>query len=138
MDGYWAAMSQENVELVRRFVTAFTRRDDEAVLALADPEIEFHSDLLEQQSFRGHAGLGEYRQTLDDAWSDWRFEDNRLLDAGEGRVLQLYRAAFHGRGSGIPVELDGAILWSVKASKVVSGIGFLDQGKALEAAGLRK
>jgi ketosteroid isomerase-like protein len=94
-------MSQENVKIVRRFVDAFERRDDETVLALADPEIEFRSDLLEQQTFRGHAALHEYRQSLDDAWSDWRFEKNRFVEAGERDVLQLYHVAFQGRGSGV-------------------------------------
>jgi ketosteroid isomerase-like protein len=34
-------MSQENVEIVRRMYDAWNRRDEEALLALSDPAVEF-------------------------------------------------------------------------------------------------
>ena len=36
-------MSQENVEIVRRMYDAWNRRDEEEMLALSDPEVEFQS-----------------------------------------------------------------------------------------------
>jgi hypothetical protein len=70
-------MSRKNVEILRRLIDAFYRRDNEAALALLDPEIEFHSALVEKKTYHGYAGLGEYRQDLDAAWSEWRSEDDR-------------------------------------------------------------
>jgi hypothetical protein len=57
-------MSRKNVEILRRLIDAFYRRDNEAALALLDPEIEFHSALVEKKTYHGYAGLGEYRQDL--------------------------------------------------------------------------
>ena len=34
-------MSQENLEIVRLFFDAWNRRDEEALLALVDPEVEY-------------------------------------------------------------------------------------------------
>ena len=124
------------MEIVRRFIDAFNRGDDDAALALTDPGIEFHTDLIEQQTFRGHAGVRDYRRNLDDAWASWRFEENRFREAGEDQVLQLYRLILRGRGSGISVQLDGGILWTISNSKIAGGTGFLNQGDALKAAGL--
>ena len=129
-------MAQENVDVVRRFIDAFNRGDDDAALALTDPGIEFHTDLIEQQAFRGHAGVRDYRRNLDDAWGSWRIENNRFLGAGEDQVLQLYQLILHGRESGIPVHLDGGILWTISNAKIASGVGFLNQAEALESAGM--
>ena len=131
-------MSRENVEILRRLVDAFNRRDEEAVLALTDPEIEFRSALVEKTTYRGYAGVGQYRQDLDAAWSEWRTEDDRFLEAAGERVLQLYRIVGRGRGSGILVHQDIAILWTLRAGKVLRGEVFLDQAEALDAAGLRE
>jgi ketosteroid isomerase-like protein len=126
----------ENVETLRRLINAFYERDVESVLALTDPKVEFYSELVEKKTYRGHQGIGQYRQDLDAAWSEWRSEDDRFLDAGKDQVLHLYRIVGRGRTSGVSVHQDIAILWTLRAGKVVRGKVFLDQADALEAAGL--
>jgi len=128
----------KNVEILRRLVDAFYRRDNEAALALMDPEMEFHSALVEKETYHGYAGLGQYRQDLDAAWSEWRSEDDRFLEASQEQVLHLYRIVGVGRGSGTPVQQDIAILWTLRRGKVLRGEVFLDQADALDAAGLQK
>ncbi|MGP0102503.1 MAG: nuclear transport factor 2 family protein [Solirubrobacteraceae bacterium] len=46
-------------ELGRRWVEAFNRRDADALIGLADDEIEFHPTLLAgaRRTYHGHAGL---------------------------------------------------------------------------------
>jgi hypothetical protein len=39
-------MSQENVEIARKLIDALNRCDDDAVLALTQPDVEFRSDGL--------------------------------------------------------------------------------------------
>jgi ketosteroid isomerase-like protein len=131
-------MPSENVEIVRRLIDAFYRRDAEAVFVLMDPEVEFHSALVEKQTYRGYAGLRQYRQDLDTAWSEWRSEDDRFLEAGEDHVLHLYRILGVGRGSGVRVQQDIAILWTLRGGKILRGEVFLDQADAVDAAGLRE
>lgn len=70
-------MSRENVEIVRRLIQAFNNRDDQAVTSLLDDEAEFES--LTLQTYKGKAGLLEYRRNLDEAWSEWRLEADRFL-----------------------------------------------------------
>jgi len=49
-------MSQENVEVVRRAWEAFTRRDNEAVFRLYDPEVEIH-DVFYDRVYQGLDGV---------------------------------------------------------------------------------
>ena len=127
-------MSQRNVEVVEHLVEAFNSRDDEAVASLLAPEIEFES--LTLQTYKGRAGLLDYRNNLDDAWAEWRTEADRFLPAGSECVVHLHRVVGRGRGSDIPVAQDIAILWRLRAGKIVRGKAFVDQRDALEAAGL--
>jgi ketosteroid isomerase-like protein len=127
-------MSHENVEAVERLVEAFNGRDDEAVASMLAPEVEFES--LTIQTYKGRAGLLDYRNNLDDAWAEWRTEADRFLPAGSERVVHLHRVVKRGRGSDIQVAQDIAILWRLKAGRVVRGKAFLDQNEALEAVGL--
>jgi ketosteroid isomerase-like protein len=129
-------MSQENVEAVRRAVDAFNVRDRERVYELLDPEVEFHSALIEKKTYRGHAGLAQYRADLDAVFETWNTEDDQIRDAGGDRVLHLYRIVGRGRGSGVPVETEIAILWRLRDGKLVEGHVYLDQDEALTAAGL--
>jgi ketosteroid isomerase-like protein len=128
---------QENVDSVRRLLAAFNRQDDDAVLELVDPEIEFRSALVEKQTYRGYGGVRQYLESLDAAWSEWHTEDDRFLAAGEDQVLHLYRIVGLGKGSGVPVQHDLAILWTLRAGRVLRGEVFLNQADGLDAAGLR-
>ncbi len=52
-------MSQENVELTRQVMDAFTRRDLDAYLALTDPKVEFtpYEVAVQGRPYRGHNGI---------------------------------------------------------------------------------
>jgi hypothetical protein len=52
------AVSQENVEIVRRLVEAFYERDAETVASIVDAKIEFESALT-LQTYKGLAGVGD-------------------------------------------------------------------------------
>jgi len=103
-------MSQENVEIVRRLVEAFYDRDGETAASMLDAEIEFESALVEHKTYKGMAGMLEYRRDLDDAWAEWRSDGDRFLSAGSESVVHLYRIVGRGKGSGVPVAQDIAIL----------------------------
>jgi hypothetical protein len=50
----------------RRFVDGFNRRDAEALVALADPQIEFHPTVLvgDRRTYHGHDGLRRWMAEL--------------------------------------------------------------------------
>jgi ketosteroid isomerase-like protein len=59
------AMSQENVELARRAYEALGRDDLDELLALVDPEVEWHSLVLEMEgTFHGHEGVRRWWTSL--------------------------------------------------------------------------
>jgi ketosteroid isomerase-like protein len=130
-------MSEENVEIVRQAVDAFNARDRDRLLGLMDPEIEFRS-VFERKTYRGLAEMVQYREDLDATLEEFHSEDDRFLDAGEDRVVYLYRVVGRGTGSGVPVSRENAILWQLRNGKLLRGEVYLDQGQALEAAGLRE
>jgi len=125
-----------DVESVRSLVAAFNEGDAEKAFALLDPDIEFHSILLGGTVYRGHEGMAEYARDLRETWEGWHSEDDRFVDAGDGRVLWLYRIVGYGAGSGVPVEAEVGILWTVRGGRLVRGEAHQGHAAALEAAGL--
>ena len=140
MDGYWAAMSQENVELVRRGLEAFARGDMAAVLELLTPEVDVTSDALGLSgggSYVGHDGFVRATQEAFEAFEDYRIEGEEFIDAGED-VVVLVHISGRGRGSGIPVDMRLVHVWTVRGGKGVRARTFENKAAALEAVGLRE
>jgi ketosteroid isomerase-like protein len=131
-------MSQENVEVVRRLFAAWNRKDQDTAMALLDPQIEFRSALVDlgQKVYRGHDEMRQYRADLETAWETWETRDERFIAVGKDRVVSLYRVRGLGRGSGVPVEHDVSIVFTVRRAKVTRAKAYLDQKAALEAVGL--
>jgi ketosteroid isomerase-like protein len=130
-------MSEENVEIVRQVVDAYNARDTDRFLGLIDPEIEFRS-VFERKTYRGLAGMVQWTEDLDATMEGLHSEDDRFLDAGEDRVVYLYRIVGRGTGSGVPVSREFAILLRLRNGKLFKGEVYLNQKLALEAAGLRE
>lgn len=76
-----------------------------------------------------------YSNDIDAVFEDWHTEDERYLDAGDGEVVLAYRIVGRGKGSGVPVDRELAILWTVRDGKVLGGKVYHDPEEALEAAG---
>jgi ketosteroid isomerase-like protein len=114
---------------------AFNARDVEGFLGFMDPEIEWRS-AVEKKTYRGHAGLVRYRADVDAILEEFHTEEDRFVDAGEDRVVHLYRIVGRGAGSGVPVDREVAAVHQLRNGKVVKAVAYLDQRQALEAAGL--
>jgi ketosteroid isomerase-like protein len=104
-------MSQENVELTYRAVDAFNRRDLDALLALADADVEVFSRLapIEESRYRGHEGLLRWHQNLYDVFPDWHAEPLEVRDFGDF-TMGAVRVRGHGGESGVPVD---QVIWQV-------------------------
>jgi ketosteroid isomerase-like protein len=98
-------MSEHNVVLHRRIVEAFNARDAEAVIALYDPSIEFHSAFAAVGGavYHGHDGVRRWFRDLEDAWgAEVRVEPETYFDLGEHT---LTFNVMHGRGRHSSVEV---------------------------------
>jgi ketosteroid isomerase-like protein len=136
-------MSEENVEAVREWVAAINKGDSEALIALADPEVDYMPYLAslsgEEGAYRGHPGLRQYVLDLAEAWVWYQVEIYRLHDLGE-HVLMEGKLQARGRSSGLEVEEEMAWIHSFRDG---TGPGrykrlrfFPSRAAALEAAGL--
>ena len=132
-------MSQENVEALKRALDAYNRRDIEALVEGADPEIEWHSAILaglggEATVYRGHEGIRKVLRDLFEALGETHIEYTEIRDLGD-RVVGIGSTRNRGRGSGAETESPHASVVDFKNGKATRVRSYLDPGEALEAAG---
>ena len=105
-------MSQENVEIVKRAADAFNRRDMRALAEASHEDLEFVSVLTAVDAggarYRGSGAWASYFEAMNETWEDWHAEDFRFFDAGEDRVVGVFRLVGTGKHSGAPVERGSA------------------------------
>lgn len=112
-------MSQETVEIARRWNKAYNRRDVETLLELSDPDIEMKSIFVGIESvFRGYQGFPHaYFQAIEDAYERFQVIAEDFIDAGAA-VLLLCRIEWRGRESGAEGTVPVAVAVWLKAGRV--------------------
>ena len=138
-------MSQENVEIVRRvledFQTAMERGDPGAVFD-SDAATDDFEWIVPEPGFegrsvwRGREGFVEFMRTWTEEFEDWSIRLERLIDAGDDRVVALSHQSATGKASGAPIEWKNGQVWELKDGRVVRARNYLNHAAALEAAGL--
>src|SRR5438094_816073 len=128
---------QVSVELAQEVLATLGTRDAERLVALSDPEVEWHSffALSEGGVYCGHDGTRRYMSDLADAWEIGAAEVDDALGVGDIALL-VGRIHYRGRGSG--VESASPVGWMLKFrdGKVLRFRAFRDPAQALEAVGL--
>jgi ketosteroid isomerase-like protein len=79
-------MSQENVELMRAWTDAFNAHDIEAMIALCDPDIDFHSTFaaIGGADYHGHDGVRSWHRDIEETWgAEIRAELEAFFDLGD-------------------------------------------------------
>jgi hypothetical protein len=82
--------SEISFELIaRRFIDAFNRRDADGLLALSDPEIEFHPTSLvgRKQRYDGHLGMRRWVAELEDSGVEHQVRVREVRPRKEGFVI---------------------------------------------------
>src|SRR5438876_1206523 len=131
-------MSEENVEIVKRAMLAFNRRDLEALTELLTEDFELFTAIIgavEGGSYRGADGLASYFEAVSDAWEEIRMLAGELRDLGD-TVLVLGRLEGRGRGSGVEIDAPLGLVDDFRHGKISRVRAYLDHGEALRAAGL--
>jgi ketosteroid isomerase-like protein len=127
-------MSAENVELVRRRFGAALEDDWETALEAVDPNIEIHDfDIPDAGVYHGYEGLRAWVERWSEGWESWRMEDPEFRDGGES-VVALFRIVAKGAHSGLELERDDAIVYRLRAGKIVRIEYYNDQDEALRRA----
>ena len=123
-------MSQENVEIVRRFLNAEV---DEA-LTYADPGIVWNP--VEELPTQGHDAVRADVAHWKSAWDDYELILEEFADLGSDRVLATVRQRGRGKGSGIEIDARFYDLYTLRDGKIVRMDQFMERSEALEAVGL--
>ena len=85
-------------------------------------------------SFRGRDGFFEFMGTWTEDWEQWSLRLERLIDAGDGRVVAFVHQSAVGKASGAPVEAHTGVVFELEEGRVIRMRNFLDPQQALEAA----
>jgi ketosteroid isomerase-like protein len=132
-------MSRENVKVSRQVLEALGQRDAERLIALADPDVEWHSffALGEGGVYRGYEGTRRYMSDLGDAWEIGRADVDDALGLGDVAVL-VGRIHYRGKGSGVESESPAGWMLKFREGRVTCFRAFREPEQALEAVGLRE
>jgi ketosteroid isomerase-like protein len=130
-------MSQENVELAREILAALATRDPSRLIALSEPDVEWHSffALSEEGVYRGYEGTRRYMSDLSDAWEVGRAEVDDALGIADFAVL-VGRIHFRGKGSGVESASPAGWMLKFRDGKLLRFRAFREPAQALEAVGL--
>jgi ketosteroid isomerase-like protein len=127
-------MSQENVETTRRFTEALVRKDYAAAATELGPKLEIDDTDIPEST--GADSFYAWLARWDEAWETWRLEDLEIRPVGEDRTISLFKMIVRGKGSGIELARDDAVLAEFRDGKIVRIGYYNDQPQAVAAAGL--
>jgi ketosteroid isomerase-like protein len=122
-------MSQESVEIVRRFLLG----DVDEALAYADPEIVWNP--IEELPTQGHGAVRASLARWKAEWDDYEMLPEEFVDRGD-RVVVTVRLGGRGRGSGVEIDARFYDVYTLRDGKIVRMDQFNERSQALEAAGL--
>ena len=133
-------MSEENVELARRYVETFNAQGLEGTAHTRHPDIELFDPPGGPESGRyvGEAAVrARINEIMELGW-DGQFRNPEFLDADpEVAIVWGFRGT-SSRGGGTPVELEMTLvhLWLIEDEKIRRIRMYLSREEGLEAAGL--
>jgi ketosteroid isomerase-like protein len=123
------AVGTGQVVLVERLFDAFAARDEDALLAIMAPEIEFFGPtatvLNEGKSYRGHDGMRRYFQDVKTLWAELETVPSRYREVGNHVVVMgRVKARAH---DGLEMDVPAAWVWRVEGNRVVWGCVYGDR-----------
>jgi ketosteroid isomerase-like protein len=136
-------MSEENVEIVQRLFKAFGEGMKDG-----DPGAWFDSDEVDDDlewigipgvglgTYRGRDEFVEFMRVWTADFENWAIDMEQVIDAGNDRVVTVFRQTATGVGSGVPVELVQGAVNELEAGRLIRVRHYASPAEALEAAGL--
>jgi ketosteroid isomerase-like protein len=127
-------MAGENVEVIRRGLDAFARRDiDDAWLDCFTTDVEVVEDptIPDAASYSGHEGLRRWLDAMERNWNDFEVHGEKFVESGE-HVVALHRVS--GRSTKTMIEVDGrfASVFTIAHGRVTRWTMYAGWAPALE------
>ena len=133
-------MSQENVEIMRRGVEAWNRRDAHIWLSYAAPEIEWlpaGPAAVESTAYRGYEEVARGFEAVWQTWDVFEFHEHEVRDLSDS-VLWLGHVRMRGSSSHLELDQEFAVHNLMRDGQVVRCQAFLAWQEALKAVGLEE
>ena len=128
-------MSEENVAVVRRGLERFMKTG-EVLEESFNESLEVHDhDILDGRDYRGPEGFMQWLEDWSAAWEEWSLDPEEYID-GDDRVIVVAKMHARGRGSGVEVDRQVALLFELRDGLIVRIDYFNNKSEALAAAGL--
>ena len=129
-------MSEENVEIVKRAITAINERDVAAYLALCASDFELINPIAAiEGSNNGEPGVRAFFDSIREGATKFEMEIERLQALDDDRVLAWLTLDVETTG-GFPQTQPLTNLYELEGGKLLRVRVFFDRGEALKAAGL--
>lgn len=127
-----------SVALVERALAALNAANIEELVALCgrDFELDMSDRVFNPSTYRGHDGIRQFHTEVLEVWDHYTWELEQVVCHGD-LVVALLRTSGKGRGSGLEVERQTAMIWTVRGDKASSLRFYRDQDRALAAAASR-
>ena len=122
-------MSQENVEIVRRFLSG----DVDEALPYADPGIVWNP--IEELPTQGHDAVRASLAHWKAEWDDYKVLPEEFVDLGDSVVVTVCLRG-RGRGSGVQIDARFYDVYTLRDSKIIRMDQFAERAEALEAVGV--
>jgi uncharacterized protein len=127
-----------NVERLRDLLTRAVEDPDRYFEAIDEDVVWDLRDTASPEAgvYHGREAVREFYERWSSAFSDWNFEIDELIDAGD-QVVAFVTERAHGRGSGAEVEMKRANVTTFgDDGAIVHFRSFSDREAALRYAGL--
>ena len=124
-----------NTDTVHRFLEAFDRRDESALMTICHPAIRFEpasTEVAQRAPYMGHAGIRQYLMDIGQTWDRFSLTVHAVAE-GERAVVALGR--IYVRTQGFVGDDPVGIVFGVRRGKVLWGKVYTSQEAALTAAG---
>jgi ketosteroid isomerase-like protein len=123
-----------DIEVVKAVFAAFAVRDVDAVLRLADPDIEFTAVTGEHAGrtdpYHGHKGMRQYFRDVAAVWEELRLTPREFRPVGD-TILVTGKVTARSRGR--TVTGSTGWIWRVRDGKVVYGKVYASAADAIAA-----
>jgi ketosteroid isomerase-like protein len=130
-------MPQSAEELVRQAYKAFSKRDLEALVKIADPAIEIHTVTGmvagRDEPYRGHDGIQEYLSDVGELWDEIELMPSDFHPLSDTRLVVFGRV--RARRELAVIDAPNAWLWEVGEGRIRSARVFGDPQRARELLG---
>lgn len=84
-------------------------------------------------TYQGHDGIRQFHAEVLEVWERYVWEPEQLIEQGK-LIVALVRTSGKGRGSGLEVDRQTAMIWKVRGDKAISLQFYRDRERALEVA----